>query len=74
MTLKSVQVSPNDYRLALTELVAPGAVVRVDISSENCPTGEEYTYSKSEISLTYDSENIQGKRKFGVADLSGMCN
>jgi hypothetical protein len=74
LTLKGVQIGTTEYKLALTNTVAPGATIQVNLPSTTCSIGEEYTYPKSGILITYDTANIQGKKEFGIANIVATCN
>ncbi len=73
LKLNSIKVSSqkSDFNLVAVE---PGAVFTANITNFSLCTGAtEYNISPSDISISYSSNNIDGKIQSGVASILGTC-
>jgi len=74
LTLKAFIAGDSNYLLPSGGAVLPNSSAGLQfVVSTSCVPNEKYVYTKEDIQIIYDTDSIQNKVEYGVADIVGEC-
>lgn len=73
LEFNSITASSETSETVDAQTIAPGAVTtQIDVNIV-CTPGSKYSIPKNDIQIDYNTQSIDNKKQYGVADIAGTC-
>jgi ABC-type cobalt transport system substrate-binding protein len=73
LEFNSITASSETSETVDAQTIAPGAVTtQIDVTIV-CTQGHKYSIPKNDIQIDYNTQSIDNKKQYGVADIAGTC-